>query len=291
MAPGFKPVGWIAAVAGAAIGCYMLSLNVASERADLLKIERQIIATKQDIRTLQTELGTRGRLAQLETWNAEVLALSAPTTGQFLEDEIKLARFDRQAPTIADRAEVQMASAEIAQPQSSMVEAPVVQASTPVVPVANPRRALVHQASLTLPTPPALPASPERPMRPAKPAVAVTAKPQAAATQPGKPAKPAAPVAASARPTKPAAPVVASAKPVKPVVLAEASVKPVKPVVLASVSIKPAKGTGAAPAGSAPTAAASKPAKPSRSSGSRLDGSLARELGAAAKLESSRSNR
>ena len=82
MARGFKPVGWVAGVAAAALGCYMLSLNVASERAELAKLERSIIAAKRDIRTLQTELGTRGRLQQLESWNANVLALSAPTSAQ-----------------------------------------------------------------------------------------------------------------------------------------------------------------------------------------------------------------
>lgn len=112
MAPGFRPVGWVGAVAAAALGCYMLSLNVASERADLSRVERQIIATKQDIRSLQTELGTRGRLAQLEQWNGEVLALSAPAPAQFLDSEVKLARFDRQAPTLEERAVVRMASAD-----------------------------------------------------------------------------------------------------------------------------------------------------------------------------------
>src|SRR5687767_2215593 len=89
MAPGFKPVGWVAAVAVAAIGCYMVSLNVAAERAELARVERQIVATKQQIRSLQTELGTRGRLAQLEQWNADVLALSAPATGQYLKEDRK----------------------------------------------------------------------------------------------------------------------------------------------------------------------------------------------------------
>ena len=35
---GFKSVGWVAAVGGAALGCYMLSLQVASERADLARV-------------------------------------------------------------------------------------------------------------------------------------------------------------------------------------------------------------------------------------------------------------
>ena len=84
----------------------MLSLNVAAERAELARIERQIVHAKQDIRTLQTELGTRGRLEQLEQWNAEVLALSAPSAAQFLESEVVLARFETREPTIEDRAKV-----------------------------------------------------------------------------------------------------------------------------------------------------------------------------------------
>jgi hypothetical protein len=116
IAQGFKPVGWVAAVAGAALGCYMLSLNVASERAELAKIERQIIAAKQEIRTLQTELGTRGRMQQLEHWNAEVLALSAPTASQFLENPMTLARFETKEPTLEDKARVTMAAAQVKAP-------------------------------------------------------------------------------------------------------------------------------------------------------------------------------
>jgi hypothetical protein len=112
IARGFKPMGWVAGVAAAALGCYMLSLNVASERAELESIERKIIAARQDIRQLQTELGTRGRLAQLDRWNAEVLALSAPTSTQFLDSAVMLARFDRHQPTIEERAKVQLASLE-----------------------------------------------------------------------------------------------------------------------------------------------------------------------------------
>lgn len=110
MARGFKPVGWVAAVAGAALSCYMLSLRVASERAELAQIEHKIVTARQDIRFLQTELGTRGRMQQLERWNADVLALSSPTSGQFLESEVTLARFDQREKTLDERATVQMAS-------------------------------------------------------------------------------------------------------------------------------------------------------------------------------------
>lgn len=122
MPRGFKPVGWVAAVGGAALGCYMLSLNVAAERAELAKIEREIVLAKQEIRSLQTELGTRGRLQQLEHWNAEVLALSAPASGQFLEDAVTLARFERPEKTFEEKAKVQLASADVAKPAAPRVE-------------------------------------------------------------------------------------------------------------------------------------------------------------------------
>ena len=113
IARGFKPVGWVAAVATAALGCYMLSLNVASERAELASLEREIVVTKRDIRALQTELGTRGRLQQLEHWNADVLALSAPGSDQFLRDEFRLAGYSEPQKSFDERAKVRMASAEV----------------------------------------------------------------------------------------------------------------------------------------------------------------------------------
>ena len=152
MARGFKPVGWVAGVAAAALGCYMLSLNVASERAELAKLERNIILTKQDIRTLQTELETRGRLQQLESWNANVLALSAPTSAQFLDNEVTLARFDQREATIDERSAVHMASAAPStQSVQQKVEAPVRYASAPAV--TKRAQPLVHQASLIVEEP------------------------------------------------------------------------------------------------------------------------------------------
>jgi hypothetical protein len=167
MAPGFKPVAWVGAVAGAALGCYMLSLNVAAERAELARIERRIIATKQEIRALQTELGTRGRLAQLEEWNADVLALAAPASAQFLDSEVKLARFDHRAPTIEQRARVQMAAADTAGTDTDKVAAPVIQAAAPAVVAVPaqtglPAQSLVRRASLEMP-PSSFAAKPRKP--------------------------------------------------------------------------------------------------------------------------------
>lgn len=156
IAKSFRPVAWVAAIGAAALSCYMLSLRVASERADLASIERRIVSTRQDIRQLQTELGTRGRLQQLEEWNADVLALSAPGSGQFLDSGVSLARFDTRQPAIdAQAAEVRMAAAETGPaPAPATVERPVVLASAeapraaPLAPAAT-AQPLVRRASLT----------------------------------------------------------------------------------------------------------------------------------------------
>ncbi|HEX9954870.1 MAG TPA: hypothetical protein VGB48_06620 [Allosphingosinicella sp.] len=155
IARGFKSVIWVGAVGAAAIACYMVSLQVATERADLAKVEAQIVAAKRDIRTLQTELGTRGRMSQLEQWNADVLALSAPTAAQYLPDQMMLARFDNPEPSLDERAaNVRMASAETG-PQSPAAAAPaasVVHAVAQPAPQAQ-AQPMVRRASFTTEAP------------------------------------------------------------------------------------------------------------------------------------------
>lgn len=88
----FRSIFMVASCAGAALGCYLVSLRVASERAALEAVETRIVLAQRDIRLLQTEIGTRGRLAQLERWNVKVLALSAPSADQFLDGGFALAK-------------------------------------------------------------------------------------------------------------------------------------------------------------------------------------------------------
>lgn len=113
---GFREVGWVAAVAGTALSCYMVSLKVASERAALEKVQNNIVLAQRDIRVLQTEIGTRGRLEQLESWNVKVLALSAPEAHQFLEGEFQLATLAAPKKTVDPAAPVVLASAPAPQP-------------------------------------------------------------------------------------------------------------------------------------------------------------------------------
>ena len=271
IARGFKPVGWVAAVAGAALSCYMLSLNVAAERADVAKLERQIVAARQDIRSLQTELGTRGRMQQLEHWNAEVLALSAPTSAQFLDNAVTLARFETQEKTIEERGKVQMASAQAPAPAPAPRLAPADYAAAADLAEKEPKK-LVHQASFVSAPKPAV----------QKPAVQ----------------KPAVQKAAAAKP-EPKSATKAEAKPVK---IAEAKLPPVKKLAEAVQPAAAKKVAEPKPAAVKKVADAVKPApakklaeaapakkkteKPaSTKKGGMLDDAVLKEIGAAAKSE------
>ena len=88
----FRPVGWVAGIALAATALYLVSLQVANERGRLERIDKKIAATKREILQLQTEMGTRASLRQLERWNGEVLSLSAPQAEQYLSGEASLSR-------------------------------------------------------------------------------------------------------------------------------------------------------------------------------------------------------
>jgi hypothetical protein len=168
IARGFRPVAWVAAIGTAALGCYMLSLQVAAERAELASIERRIIRTHQDIRSLQTELGTRGRLQQLEQWNAEVLALSAPVAGQYLESGLTLARFDTRESADRVHEQVRLASAETpARTQAPAAQPAVVQARAELASPTVAAQPLVRRASLEVAPATKPVAAPPAPARPA----------------------------------------------------------------------------------------------------------------------------
>lgn len=137
----FHSVFMATAVAGAALGCYLVSLRVASERAALEQVEGQIVQAQRDIRLLQTEIGTRGRLAQLERWNVRVLALSAPSADQILGDKFQLARLVRPERNTID-APVILASAPAPEPQQ-----PLAKQDQPPMSAAS----LLHEASVKLP--------------------------------------------------------------------------------------------------------------------------------------------
>jgi hypothetical protein len=234
-APSFRSLTMAATCAAAALGCYLVSLRVASERASLEDVETRIVLAQRDLRVLQTEIGTRGRLSQLERWNAGAFALSAPAADQFLRGGFELARLTQSERKVDFQAPVVLASAPAPEPQKS----PIGQADTDDsgAPTAIAPETLLHQASLKTETRevPAKPVatlatgtkSTDRPVTAAKPAQRKSAdKPGLAAAK--STAKPAVAHAAESTP-KPAPKktvdklAVAAAKPVtKPVRLAKA---------------------------------------------------------------------
>lgn len=142
----FRSVFMVASCAGAALGCYLVSLRVASERASLEDVETKIVLAQRDMRVLQTEIGTRGRLAQLERWNVKVLALSAPQADQFVKGGFELAKLAQPEHKVDFHAPVVLASAPAPEPK----KAPIGQAETDDsgAPTGEAPGTLLHQASL-----------------------------------------------------------------------------------------------------------------------------------------------
>jgi hypothetical protein len=228
----------VASCAGAALGCYLVSLRVASERAALENVETRIVLAQRDLRVLQTEIGARGRLSQLERWNAGAFALSAPSADQFLKGSFELARLAQPERKVDFQAPVVLASAPAPTPAKPLVGEPETDDSG--APAAAAPNALLHQASLKTETrevpartvvilPQTTAKSTDKPVTAAKPAPRVSVeKPGLAAAQPAA-RKPAAKPVAAAPKKSVDKPDVAAAKPVtKPVRLAR--VDPLAPL-------------------------------------------------------------
>ena len=146
MSASFRSLTMAATCATAVLGCYLVSLRVASERAALEDVETRIVMAQRDLRVLQTEIGTRGRLSQLERWNAGAFALSAPAADQFLRGGFELARLTEPQHTVDFQAPVVLASAPTPEPQKPPIgEASNDDAGAPTAVASND---LLHQASL-----------------------------------------------------------------------------------------------------------------------------------------------
>ncbi|QLC23310.1 hypothetical protein HFP51_14580 [Parasphingopyxis sp. CP4] len=87
----FRSVTWAAAVASAALSCYLISHRVAAERTALASVERDIQQARDDILSLNTEFQTRSRMSQIEMWNRRDFVLEVPGASQFVHGEIALA--------------------------------------------------------------------------------------------------------------------------------------------------------------------------------------------------------
>ncbi len=238
----FRSVFMVASCAGAALGCYMVSLRVASERARLEAVETRIVLAQRDMRVLQTEIGTRGRLSQLERWNAGAFALGAPSAGQFVKGGFELARLVQPEHKVDFQAPVVLASAP-APAKQPIVGRPETDDSGMAAASAEPG-ALLHVASLKIET---------REV----PARTVVALPQTAAKSTGRPATSAKPALsksvakpdlAAAQSRRPAGkPIQTAAKKSvdkRPVVMAQAVTRPVRVAKADPLALLPATHSG-----------------------------------------------
>ena len=193
----FRALGWVAGIASAATCLYLTSLQVAAERAELEGVEAKIASARRDMRQLQTEIGTRASLRQLEKWNGEVLALHAPRADQYLHAESELASVgmrELKVPGISSAVAppVLMAAAQATPVQAPPpVVAPVTMASAPATTAAV-QRVAFQAPERPKPVQPAAAAKPRealvvraKPKREDKPAVReAVAKPKRPATAP-----------------------------------------------------------------------------------------------------------
>jgi len=225
----FRSVGYVATIAGTALCCYLVSLRVASERAALENVETEIVMAQRDIRLLQTEIGTRGRLAQLERWNVKVLALSAPSADQFIEGGFALAKLAQPERKIDLDAPVVLASAPVAnEPAAKIIEADYRADETqqPSLPAS----AMMQQASLKRVSKP----EPVQLVEPVAAPPKTTSQHAPKTTQPApKPVKAATKAATNAA-TKPAK--AATGDPHAPLPTAKLPAKAAKPITTASAT-------------------------------------------------------
>ncbi|MBY0304016.1 MAG: hypothetical protein B7Y43_15665 [Sphingomonas sp. 28-62-20] len=147
-----RGLGWFLSGVIVVLGFYLVSLQVAAERKRVADTNRKIFLAERDIRALETEFDTRANLAQLERWNGDVFALTAPGSDQFVPDEATLASIDLQAP-LGQTGHGQVASYIVpAAPRAVEAIAPAPEPATaPIAPVAHPSRTILASVATVQP--------------------------------------------------------------------------------------------------------------------------------------------
>lgn len=236
----FRSIGWVAGCAAAALCCYLASQSVASERAALAKVDREIASTGSDIRRLNTEIAARGRMGQIERWNTEVLALQAPAPGQFVANEVQLASLaggkglELDPAIVASKGAVRTVAYQGDAPTAPASAAPTPVSADATAPVAPVQPPLLHTATFVRPKPVGL----DTPDPTLVKASVVRQKPLALELDDDAPVAPAKPAPAKPVADRPAKVATAKASDAKP-----AAKKPAedKPAVVAKAKVAPAK--------------------------------------------------
>lgn len=177
----FRGIGWFGSCVAVVLGFYLVSLQVAAERKKLDDVNARIATAQRDIRALETEFDTRANLVQLEKWNGDTLALTAPVAGQFVGDEVQLASLDVTRLPVAGAMQtallVPSQPAPVAPPVEAVAVASAPSSAGPSVPAP-----VVRLAKVDLPKPQLVQAVSERVVttKPNKPAPIATVRTAAA---------------------------------------------------------------------------------------------------------------
>ncbi|AKH42392.1 hypothetical protein FHS61_000162 [Altererythrobacter atlanticus] len=86
-----RRVGWIAVLTICTALYVLLLLKVNAVHSEVVRAERQIVSLEQQKNMLETEFETRANQLQLAAWNRVDFGYTAPTAGQFVENERQLA--------------------------------------------------------------------------------------------------------------------------------------------------------------------------------------------------------
>ncbi len=127
---------WVLLVALGALGAYLVSLKVATERNELMRVRAQIARARGDIRYLETEFSARSSMRQLERWNSEDFLYATPSAAQYLGGERALAHLDGVQPNGPDYVPAPVMVA--------MVETPADLPSAPQAAPASPAATQIH---------------------------------------------------------------------------------------------------------------------------------------------------
>ena len=145
---GLKGFGWLLGIATVSPACYMVSSQVAAERGRVEAVEQAILDAKRDIRGLETEFDTRANLAQLERWNGDVLALSAPRPDQYVASDRALASLQPMQGGLKYASLVMPSATDLAQAVVAPVEQPTVRITMPAVTAAEQTASLSAPAAI-----------------------------------------------------------------------------------------------------------------------------------------------
>ena len=118
----FGSLFMVASCAGAALGCYLVSLRVASERAPLEDVETRIVSPSATCACSRRKSARAGDCRSSSAGTPARSRCRRPAADQFLQGGFELARLTRPEQQVDFQAPVVLASAPAPQPKTPLGE-------------------------------------------------------------------------------------------------------------------------------------------------------------------------